>query len=140
MHESSFRHAPAKALQRRPKRSNECVDTMKMSRASRSGIPDHDAGTINGSNDGLAALRVGYQHFRPAFRFLVGVFECLSDVYFRFERKVRTIARNVCGAHVVETTGRKLLHEIDNVTRSIDIHSEDFFAVFLLKRQRSRTM
>ena len=72
-------------------------------------------------------------HFGLTFRFFVSILECLSNIDFSFQREIRSIARDVCGADVMKTATRYFPDQIQNIARTVDIHPKDFRPVFLLK-------
>src|SRR5262249_2018036 len=113
---------------------------MEMSDAPRRGIAYHDARAIDGSNEGSLALLFRNQQLRLALRFFISILECLSHIDCGFQREVVSISRDIRRTDVLKTACRSLLHEFNNVPGPIDIHPKDFFTIFLLKRQRSRTM
>ena len=78
-------------------------------------------------------MRISNHQLGAALRFLIGIPEALTDIDFRFQREIRSIARDVCGADVMKTATRYFPDQIQNIARTVDIHPKDFGPVFLLK-------
>ena len=83
-------------------------------------------------------MRIRNHQLGAALRFLIRILEALTDIDFRLQREIRSIACDVCGADVMKTAARYVLDQIQNIARTVDIHPKDFCPVFLLKRERCR--
>src|SRR5688572_30052945 len=119
--------------------SNEGVDAMKVRYVSGSRIADHDTGAVNRCGNVAVAVRCGHHQFRLTFGFLVRVAESLSDVEVRLEREF-PITGNICRADMLEPPGGCTFHDVQNVSRSADIHTEDLVAVLVFEGKRRGAM
>ena len=130
----------AQAFERSPQGANESINAVEMGDAPRFGIPNDNARPIYRSSNGISLMRSGNHNFRAALRFFIGILERLADINFRFQCQIGSIACDISRAHVMQPPSLQLLYQIQDVARSVNVHSKNFSSILRPKRERSCAM